>query len=110
MQKYKKKWKYNYGLMTKKTLPVLGSVLLSYQDSNLDKQNQNLMCYHYTIGQCKVRVWDGVLSMRCLNITVFFLSKAGAKVRLFFEVAKFIFYLAEKERYRGLMEYGVRLE
>ena len=25
--------------------------LLSYQDSNLDKQNQNLMCYHYTIGQ-----------------------------------------------------------
>ena len=51
MQKYKKKWKYNYGLMTKKTLPVLGSVLLSYQDSNLDKQNQNLMCYHYTIGQ-----------------------------------------------------------
>ena len=27
------------------------SLLLSYQDSNLDKQNQNLMCYHYTIGQ-----------------------------------------------------------
>ena len=26
-------------------------LLLSYQDSNLDKQNQNLMCYHYTIGQ-----------------------------------------------------------
>ena len=25
--------------------------MLSYQDSNLDKQNQNLMCYHYTIGQ-----------------------------------------------------------
>ena len=28
-----------------------GLLLLSYQDSNLDKQNQNLMCYHYTIGQ-----------------------------------------------------------
>lgn len=26
-------------------------LLLSYQDSNLDKQNQNLVCYHYTIGQ-----------------------------------------------------------
>lgn len=24
---------------------------LSYQDSNLDKQNQKLLCYHYTIGQ-----------------------------------------------------------
>ena len=25
--------------------------LLSNQDSNLGKQNQNLMCYHYTMGQ-----------------------------------------------------------
>ena len=25
--------------------------MLDYQDSNLDKQNQNLLCYHYTIGQ-----------------------------------------------------------
>ena len=25
--------------------------LLSNQDSNLDRQNQNLQCYHYTIGQ-----------------------------------------------------------
>lgn len=25
--------------------------MLSYQDSNLDKQNQKLLCYHYTIGQ-----------------------------------------------------------
>ena len=28
---------------------------LSYQDSNLDKQNQNLMCYHYTIGQKRMQ-------------------------------------------------------
>ena len=27
---------------------------LSYQDSNLDKQNQKLLCYHYTIGQTHV--------------------------------------------------------
>ena len=25
--------------------------LLSYQDSNLDRQNQKLQCYHYTIRQ-----------------------------------------------------------
>ena len=25
--------------------------MLSDQDSNLDRQNQNLQCYHYTIGQ-----------------------------------------------------------
>ena len=25
--------------------------LLSHKDSNLGKQNQNLMCYHYTMGQ-----------------------------------------------------------
>lgn len=25
--------------------------LLAYKDSNLDRQNQNLMCYRYTIGQ-----------------------------------------------------------
>ena len=26
--------------------------VLSYQDSNLDKQAQNLLCCHYTIRQC----------------------------------------------------------
>ncbi len=26
-------------------------VVLSYQDSNLDRQNQKLQCYHYTIRQ-----------------------------------------------------------
>ena len=26
-------------------------IRLSYADSNHDKQNQNLLCYHYTIGQ-----------------------------------------------------------
>ena len=29
---------------------------LSYQDSNLDKQSQNLLCYHYTIAQCDPKV------------------------------------------------------
>ena len=34
--------------MNQKTHPFCW---LDYQDSNLDKQNQNLLCYHYTIVQ-----------------------------------------------------------
>ncbi len=26
--------------------------LLAYLDSNQERQNQNLQCYHYTISQC----------------------------------------------------------
>ena len=33
---------------------MLDFLLLSHEDSNLDKQNQNLLCYHYTIGQSSV--------------------------------------------------------
>ena len=29
------------------------TTMLSQQDSNLYKQNQNLLCYHYTMGQVK---------------------------------------------------------
>ena len=25
---------------------------MDYQDSNLEKQDQNLLCYHYTIAHC----------------------------------------------------------
>ena len=28
------------------------SLVLDYQDSNLEKQDQNLLCYHYTIAHC----------------------------------------------------------
>lgn len=28
--------------------------MLSYEDSNFDKQNQKLLCYHYTIGQAQM--------------------------------------------------------
>ena len=47
---------------------------MSYQDSNLDKQNQKLLCYHYTIGQ-----------FHCA-----FFSKSEAKVQCFHETAKFL--------------------
>lgn len=39
------------GVKTKKPLRKAAFSLLAYQDSNLDKQNQNLSYYHYTIGQ-----------------------------------------------------------
>ena len=46
---------------------------LDYQDSNLDKQNQNLLCYHYTIVQTQ-----------CYHYTIVqtqgFLLKSGAKI------------------------------
>ena len=36
---------------TKKGLSRSSTLGLSYQDSNLDRQNQKLQCYHYTIRQ-----------------------------------------------------------
>ena len=47
--------------------------VLDYQDSNLDKQNQNLLCYHYTIIQ------SSVLSL-----------KSDAKVRVFIIPSKYL--------------------
>ena len=48
--------------------------MLGYPDSNQERQDQNLQCYHYTIPQ-------GHHTSFCLN--------AGAKVLLFFELASF---------------------
>ena len=38
-----------FHLKIRKADEKTGLSLLSYQDSNLDKQIQNLLCYHYTI-------------------------------------------------------------
>ena len=46
----------------KKSFPLHEeSFVLDYQDSNLEKQNQNLLCYHYTI----VQTSDAFLRKRC---------------------------------------------
>ena len=47
---------------------------LSYLDSNQDKQNQNLLCYHYTIGQSS-----------CASF-----RKSGAKIELFLYPCKLL--------------------
>ena len=53
---------------------------LDYQDSNLDKQNQNLLCYHYTIVQLDKQNQN----LLCYHYTIVqtqgFLLKSGAKI------------------------------
>jgi hypothetical protein len=34
---------------------ICRSIMLSKADSNHHKQNQNLLCYHYTIGQSRLQ-------------------------------------------------------
>ena len=47
---------------------------LSYLDSNQDKQNQNLLCYHYTIGQSYCLLSEKRCKDRCfyLSLQVFY--------------------------------------
>ena len=48
--------------------------LLSYPDSNQDKQNQNLLCYHYTIGQsslCSLLKSVAKVCIKCVNAKFF---------------------------------------
>ena len=59
-------------------------LLLSHEDSNLDKQNQNLLCYHYTIGQSSVA----------------FFWKSCAKISPFGGKYKFFPILLPRERKR----------
>ncbi len=47
--------------------------MLSLQDSNSDKLNQNQMCYHYTKGQFLL------LGKRCKITNIFYFSKNYAK-------------------------------
>ena len=56
------------------------SSLLDYQDSNLDKQNQNLLCYHYTI----VQSLCAFLRKRCKD--TFFLQYIPNIFALFFAI------------------------
>ncbi len=74
-QRYKKlfrkteKLKKNWLNFNCEIQPII--VLLSHQDSNLDRQNQKLQCYHYTMRQ---------------SLCLYF--KSGAKIRLFFVLTK----------------------
>ena len=60
--------------------------LLGYPDSNQERQDQNLQCYHYTIPQSNIK--NGVYREALL-------SNTGAKVTLYYKPAKFcgVFFL-----------------
>ena len=81
------------GYMTKKETDLVVSLFhffeLSYLDSNQDKQNQNLLCYHYTIGQSSVFSFRKF--SRCL--------KDGAKIEVFLYPCKLlvIFLLCDEQ-------------
>lgn len=53
--------------------------LLGYQDSNLERQDQNLLCYHYTIAQENQTLLSGCKDTKNLRISnkigYFFLEK-----------------------------------
>ena len=62
----------------KERLDEVSPLLLGYPDSNQEKQDQNLLCYHYTISQDYLNCSEQApLIQNC-----------GAKVRLFHESAK----------------------
>ena len=64
------------GINRKRGRPLLSVFLffrLSKADSNHHKQNQNLLCYHYTIGQSQL----------------LFIQFAAAKVVLFHSTTKY---------------------
>ena len=59
------------------------TLLLDYQDSNLEKQDQNLLCYHYTIVQTLNRTTRSIFD--------------AAKIRLFIHPPNiFLFFFALK--------------
>ena len=58
--------------------------MLSHQDSNLGKQNQNLMCYHYTMGQLQVKKES--YKLKTGDSTTLFLSQMRVQKYYFFVV------------------------
>ena len=73
--------------MNQKTHPFCW---LDYQDSNLDKQNQNLLCYHYTI----VQSLCAFLEKRCKDSA--FLFYLPNKISFFFVLMHQFPYLCQK--------------
>ena len=73
--------------MNQKTHPFCW---LDYQDSNLDKQNQNLLCYHYTI----VQSFCAFLEKRCKDSA--FLFYLPNKFPFFFALMHQFPYLCQK--------------
>ena len=61
--------------------------LLSHHDSNLDQENQNLLCCRYTIGQIQVWITKYEVGLQCQVSGI----KTAAKVR------RLVFHTADGE-------------
>ncbi len=61
--------------------PNFSPLVLSYQDSNLERLNQNQLCYHYTIAQSAAR-------KRCKDKATFFI------VQIFWQLFCKVFWVA----------------
>ena len=74
----------NFGQNKNGNQLIISYRLLSHQDSNLGKQNQNLMCYHYTMGQ-RFRSMEcsksGCKSTKCMSPVQIFLPCVTANHR-----------------------------
>ena len=64
----------------RKGIYAIMSLLLSYLDSNQDRQNQKLQCYHYTIRQSLKRTfsgWASPVAMVSVNAKLTIVVKSG---------------------------------
>lgn len=57
-------------------------LLLSYRDSNPERQNQNLLCYHYTIAQSALL--RGLPRKSSANIVIIFFDTNMAVIKAFY--------------------------
>ena len=61
----------NCELMNLKKVATRQPSLLGYPDSNQEKQDQNLLCYHYTISQCQPPIRWGHLVFTSAKVLLF---------------------------------------
>lgn len=75
----------------------MGSFSLFYQDSNLDKQDQNLLCYHYTIEQC-CTLYNHNFLVCAAKVDIFAESPNKNPIFLHFFFSRPLFYFKSTEK------------
>ena len=82
---------------------------MSHQDSNLGKQNQNLMCYHYTMGQSKLKIENLKFKIiKLVSISSFPDSESGCKSTNFSLNGQKIFAKLSREEGKLLLPWILR--
>ena len=73
---------------------------MGYPDSNQERQDQNLQCYHYTIAQCLIAMQRYNIIFKNKQIPNFFITKCRKIFQLLCEEAKngvYNFYIDKKK-------------